>query len=213
MTSMKIRIPTQLLIGVSIVIIGGALVGGEYLLVKWYPVHKQQVSEEILKQAPYHNTALGVDVDVAQGLYGKVEPFPGGVKIRRSKFWSVGPSLTITSQPNLDRSSEFSPEILAKWQTKGVTEEIPRYHFTRTKIDGRDSVLIRQFKGRSMFLTSRIITPEQIIEAECTPGAQDETLYMQACEETLLSMKVVGRNTTAPESGVLEFSPVPKAKQ
>jgi len=213
MTSMKMRIPTQLIIGVSILIIGGGLVGGEYLLVKWYPGHVQRVNEEVLKQDPYHNDELGVDIQVARGLYGRVETFPGGVKISRRKFWSVGPSLTITSESNPDQTSVFAEEVLAKWQTKGALEDIPRYHFERTKIGNRDSVLIRQYKGRSMLLTGRILTPERIIEANCTPGAEDEVLYMQVCDETLASIKVADPETPpAAEPGVLELTPAPTIK-
>ena len=213
MTPMKMRIPIQLIIGVSILIIGCGLIGGEYVLVRWYPGHLQRVDEETLKQSPYHSDALGVDIQIAAGLYGSVETFPGGVKIGRSKFWSVGPSLTVTSQDNPDQSSAFSEEVLAKWETLGAVQDIPRYHFERTKINNRDSVLIRQFKGRSMLLTARIISPERIIEANCTPGAEDEVLYMEACDETLRSIKVAGPEPPPiPAPGILELSPPEKIK-
>jgi len=205
---MKKHIPVQLILAVSILIIGAALAGGEYLLVKWYPGHQQRVREETLKQRPYHNDSLGIDVQIAEGLYGNTESFPGGVKMSRSKFWSIGPSLTITSQPNPDQTWEFSQEVLANWETKGADQDIPLYHFEHTKINNRDAMMIRQFRGRFMLLTARIISRERIIEANCSPGAEDEVLYMEACDETLRTIKVAGAEPPPPSApGVVELSP------
>jgi hypothetical protein len=204
---MKRAIPTQVIVGLLIVIAGAAALGGEYLLVKWYPGHKQRVAEETLALLPYRNDALGIQMQIAAGLYGKIEPFPGGVRITRSKFWSIGPSLTITSQPNPDQSAEFSPQVLAKWQTQGITEDLPRYHFEHTKIQNRDGVIIRQFKNRSMLLTASIISPDRIIEADCSPGAEEEDLYMEACDESLRTLKVAGPEPLPPPSpGVVELT-------
>lgn len=208
---MKKQIPSQLILAVSIVIVGAGLVGGEYLLVRWYPGHRQRVSDETLKQRPYHNDALGIDIQIAEGLYGNAETFPDGVKISRSKFWSVGPSLTITSQPNPDQTWEFSPEVLAKWESRGVSEDLPLYHLEHTKINNHDAMLIRELKGRFMHLTARIMSRERIIEADCSPGAEDETLYLEACNETLRSIKVAGPEPP-PSPGVVELSPTPAAK-
>jgi len=197
----------QLYVGLAIVVLGGALVGGEYLLVKWYPRHEQRVRNETLTLLPYRNDSLGVDMQVAEGLYGKVENFPGGARIIRPKFWSIGPSLTITSQPNPDQNAEFSPQVLAKWETQGVTEELPRYHFEHPKIQNRDAVLIRQFKNRAMLLTARLISPDRIIEANCSPGQADEDLFMEACDETLRSIKVAGPESPPPPSpGIVELT-------
>ena len=205
---MKMKIPTQLILGVSILILGGALAGGEYLLVKWYPGHQQRVNEETLKQRPYHNDSLGIDIQIAEGLYGNTESFPGGVKISRSEFWSMGPWLTITSQPNHDQTWEFSPEVLAKWEAKGAVEDLPLYHLEHTKINNRDAMIIRQFRGRSMLLTARIMSRERIIEASCSPGGEDEALYMEACDETLRTIKVAGAEPPPPSApGVVELSP------
>jgi hypothetical protein len=211
MAAMKKQIPSQLILAVSILIIGGGLVGGEYLLVKWYPGHHQRVSEETLKQRPYHNDALGIDLQIANGLYGNVETFPGGVKIRRPKFWSIGPLLTITSQPNPDQTWEFSAEVLANWESKGAVEDLALYHLEHTKINHRDAMLIRELKGRYVHLTARIICRERIIEADCSPGAEDEALYMDACDETLRSIIVAGAEPP-PTPGVVELSPVVKVK-
>lgn len=204
---MKREIPTQLYFGLAVLVIGSALVGGEYLLVKWYPRHEQRVRDETLNLLPYRNDSLGIEMQVAAGLYGKIEGFPGGVRIFRSKFWSIGPSLTITSQPNPDQNTEFSPQVLAKWETEGVNEELPRYHFERTKIQNRDAVVIRQYKNRAMLLTARIISPDRIIEANCSTGQADEDLFVEACDETLRTIKVAGPEPLLPPpSGVVELT-------
>jgi hypothetical protein len=183
---------TQVWVALLIVLGGGGALGGEYFLVKWYPRHQQRMAEEALNLLPYRNDTLGVEMQVAAGIYGKVESFPGGVKIYRPKFWSIGPSLTITSQPNPDNAAEFSPQILAKWESLGAIEEIPRYHFERTKINDRDAALIAQFKDRAMLLTTHVISPERIVEVDCTPGLADEDLYLQACRRSVETMKVAG---------------------
>ena len=205
---MKKETSIQLIVGLVIVLGGASFLGIEYFLVKWYPRHKFQVVENTLKPLPYRNTALGIEMQVAAGIYGQVEDFPGGVKIQRPAFWSVGPSLTITSQPNPDQTAEFSPEVLAKWQTLGTLEEIPRYQFDRMKINGRDAVLIWQFKGRAMMLTLRAISPERIVEANCTPGAAEEMVYLRACEESARSLKILGAaSPTTPSTGIIELAP------
>lgn len=199
----------QLTVALGILLIGGTMVGGEYFLVKWYPKHKQRVAEDVLAQLPYHSESLGVDVQIASGLYGKVEPFPGGVKIFKSKFMSIGPSLTLTEQPNPDKSFEFTPQLLAKWQTRGTYEEIPRYGFEHTKINRRDAVLIWEQKDRMMLLTAHIMSPDRIVEAACTPGKAEEALYLQACEESLRTIQVAGPEAPAepPPQEVMELKP------
>lgn len=195
---MKKEIPGQLIVAAVILLVGGIFVGVEYLLVKWYPGHQQRVNAEALRLVPYRNAELGVEMQVAAGIYGKVESFPGGAKIYHSNFWRVGPSLTLTSQPNPDKADKFSPQALAQWQTQGVYQEIPRYRFESTTINHRDAVLIWQFKGRAMVMTARIISPDRIIEAACTPGQEDETLYLQACDETVHTIKVAGPEPPPP---------------
>jgi hypothetical protein len=207
MAAMKRQIPTQLILGLIVLVVGGAVLGGEYFLVKWYPHHQQRVTEKTLRLLPYRNDALGIEMQVAAGLYGKVDPFPGGVKITRPEFWSIGPSLTITSQPNPDQSAEFSPQVLAKWQTDGVYQEVPRYRFEHTKINNRDAVLTWQLKDRYMLETARVMSPERIVEADCTPGQADEDLYLQACDASLRTLKVAGPEPPpTPAPGVLELA-------
>jgi len=207
---MKWEIRTELLVALGIVIIGGGLVGGEYLLVKWYPGHKQRVAEETLKLLPYRNEGLGVELQVAAGFYSKIEAFADGVKIYRPELWSLEPSLTITSQPNPDQATEFTPQVLAVWQTDGVTHNLPRYRFDHLEINGRDAVLISQYRLHSMLLTARVISRDRIIEANCTPGSEDEDLYMQACNDTLMTLKVEGPARPPkppPPGGVEEITP------
>jgi hypothetical protein len=205
---MKKQIPTQLLVGLGILLVGAGIVGGEYLLVRWYPGHKEAVRTETLALQPYKNDALGIEMQVAAGIKDKVEPFFGGVRIYSSRFWIAGPAIKITSQPNPDGSAEFSPQILAKWETDGVTQDLPRYHFEHTQINHRDAVLIWQMKNREMELTARIIAPDRIIEAECTPGSADEDLYMLACDESFRSIKLAGPESPPPATpGVYEVPP------
>ena len=210
MALMKKRIPFQWILAVAILVIGGGLVGGEYLLVKWYPGHRQRVSDETLKPSPYHNEALGIDLQIAEGLNGKVETFPGGVRIARSKFWSLGPSLKITSQPNPDQNWEFSPEDLAKWESRGVTEDLPLYHLEHTKVNNRDAMMIRELKGRFMHLTARILSKDRIVEADCSTGGEDEALYTEACDQTLRSIKIAGPEPPPPAP--LELQPARPVK-
>ena len=205
------RIPFQLVLAVAIVVIGSGLVLGEYLLVKWYPGHRERVSEETLKQRPYHNDTLGIDVQIADGIYGNVETFPGGAKIGRPKFWSVGPSLTITVQPNPDQTWEFSAQDLAKWESRGVTEDLGYYHLEHTKINNRDAMIIRELQGRYMHVTARIMCKDRIVEADCSPGSEDETLYTDACDETLRSIKIAGPEPP-PQPGVMELKPATLVK-
>ncbi len=201
---MSRRVPTQLIVGLVILLAGGGFVGTEYVLVKWYPRHEQHVAEETLRMKSYSNPSLGIEIQIASGIFGKVEVFPGGVRIYKTKFWSVDPSLTITSQPNPDNAAEFSQQILAKWETQGVYQEIPRYHFDHTKINNRDAVLIWQLKDRSMLLTARVISPERLIEADCTPGGEDEELYLQACEASLRTLKIAGPEPAPSKPPALE---------
>jgi hypothetical protein len=205
---MKKQIPTQLIVGLGILLIGGGIVGGEYLLVKWYPKHKAAVMKETLAPTSYKNDDLGVEMQVAAGINAKVEPFSGGVLISSPRFLSNGPSLTITSQPNPDETAAFTPQQLAIWETDGVQHHLPRYLYEQTRINDRDAVLIWQYKNRAMLLTARIIAPAHIVEANCTPGSADEDLYMQACDESVKTIKVAGPPSPPPPApGVEEIAP------
>ncbi len=206
---MKFQLPTQLIVLIVIVAVGGGGLVGEYFLVRWYPIHEQHVAEKTLRLWPYRNDSLDISMQIAAGIYGRVENFPGGVRIRRWKLFGPGPSLTITTQPNPDGAFEFSPQILARWQAQGVTDNLPDYNFEHVKINNRDAAIIWQRKGRIMFETAYVISPERIIEAACSPGAEtDENLYLQACDETLHTIQVAGpQPSPAPHPALEEVEP------
>jgi hypothetical protein len=202
------NIPTQLIVGLGILLVGGGIIGGEYLLVKWYPKHKEAVRTETLAATSYASDDLGFDLQVAAGINKKIETFPGGVRIFAPKFLTAGPSLTITSQPNPDKTAEFTPQQLAIWETDGVQHNLWRYDFQHTRINSRDAVLIWQYKNRAMMLTTRVIAPDHIIEADCTPGSAEEVLYLQACEESVRTIKVAGAPSPqpAPDAGIEDLT-------
>jgi hypothetical protein len=156
---------------------------------------------------PYKNDKLGIELQISAGFSGKTEEFAGGVRITHPKFMGFGPSITITSRPNPDGTFEFDPRALAKWQTDDVYLKIPRYSFLRQKINNRDAVIIEQFKDRAMLVTARVMSPERIIEINCTPGQEDESLYMQACRETVRSVQVAGAFPPPPPEPIYELSP------
>ena len=205
-------LPMQLTFALGIVVIGGGFLGAEYFLVKWYPRHQQQVRDQTLNLLPYRNDALGIEMQVAAGIYGKVESFPGGVRIFRPRLLGTGPSLTVTTQPNPERAAEFSPQILAVWQTDGVQKGIPRYSFEHTAILNRDAVLIWQSQNRSLALTARVISPERIVQVDCSPGGENEALFIQACESSARTLKVAGPEPAPkPPVGVEEvIAPEPR---
>ncbi|HEV2234116.1 MAG TPA: hypothetical protein VGV68_12005 [Terriglobia bacterium] len=204
---MKREIPTQLYVGLGILLIGGIFLGVEYFLVKWTPLHKQRVADAALKPLPYHNDSLGVDMQVAAGIYGKVENFPGGAKIFRPRWWGSGPSITLTSEPNVDHATEFSQEILAKWETDGVLGNISNYHFDHTQITNRDAVLIQRPRGHSIILTAHVISPERIIVAECSTGDADPALFLGACDESLRTLKIAGPEPPAGKPALEDVNP------
>jgi len=214
MTAMKMRIPTQVIVGIGILLVGGGVVGGEYFLVKWYPGHKAAVQDATLALKPYKNDDLGFEMQVAAGIYRKAAPFAGGVRIYSPSLLLTGPSLTISSRPNPDATAEFTPQDLAIWETDGVQHHLPRYEFEETRINNRDAVLIWQKKNRMMFLTAKVISPAHLIEMICSPGSEDERLYMQACDESVRTIKVAGPASPTPVTpGVQEIAPVkPSAK-
>lgn len=195
---MRFRLPAQVTVALVIVMIGAGVLLGEYVLVKWYPMHEAAIADAAQKLLPYQNQELGIEMQVAAGIYGKVENVPGGVRIYRPKLLENGPSLTIITQPNPDGAGDFSPQLLAEWQAAGANQNIPRYSFEKTQINGRNAAFIWQFKDVAMLVTEHIISPNRIIQADCTPGVEDENTYMDACDATLHSIKVAGPPTPPP---------------
>ena len=224
------KLSMQAKFALGIILIGGGAILAEYILVKWYPYYEGYKANKVLQLLLYQNQKLGIDMQVAAGIYGKVEDFPGGVKIYRSHFFSQGPVLIITSQANPGGSDEFSPQLLATWETAGTYKDIPGYRFDHTKIEGRDAALIWQAtehakvlpnisfdvsSGNPTLLTAHIISPDHIVEANCTPGSDDQALFMRACEASIKTIKVSGpQPQEKPVPGILELKNIspPKAK-
>ena len=219
------KLSMQAKFALGIILVGGSVILGEYVLVKWYPYYQGYKANKALQLLPYQNTALGIDMQVAAGLYGKVEDFPGGVRIYRSRLFSHGPTLIITSQSNPGNSDEFSPQLLAQWETAGTYQNLPDYRFEHEKIQGRDAALIWQSAQHAKvlpaisfdvsstanptLLTAHIISPDHIVEANCRPGSDDPALYLRACEESIRSINVSGPPPKEkPEPGVLELKNV-----
>lgn len=210
---MKTQLSTQWILAIAIVVIGGAVLAGEIYLVRWLPGHRERQRAGVLKLVPYKNDKLGIEIQIAAGFSRKTEEFAGGVRMTQPEFMGIGPSITMTSQPNPDGTHEFTPQALAKWQTDDVYLEIPRYSFQRLKINNREAVMIEQFKDRAMLLTTRVVSPERIIEINCTPGQEDEALYMQACEDTARTLKVAGPEPPPPPEPIYELSPPSRSKK
>ncbi len=205
---MKYKPSKQLILGLIILLGGGGFIVGEYFLVKLYPVYQKKRVAELSELLPYTNEDMGIAMKIAYGIFGDVEKFTGGVRIRRKYFWSVGPSISITSRPNLDGTHKFAPTILAQWQTAGIREEIPQYRFWHTKIHNRDAVLIKLYKDRGIHLTGKIISPERIIEVDCAPGQEEEDLFLKLCEDTIRNVTILGTNISpANNDQIIELQP------
>lgn len=219
----------QVKFALGIILVGGFALGAEYVLVKWYPYYRGYEANKVLNPLPYQNAALGIDMKVSAGIYGKVDDFPGGVRIYRSHLFSRGPALIITSQSNPNNAEEFSPQLLAKWETTGTYQNIPDYRFEHMKIQGRDAAMIWQSAEHAKVLpaisfdvpssenpelvTAHIISPDHIVEANCRPGSSNPKLFLQACEESIKSIKVSGPPPQEePEPGVLELKNVKPIK-
>ena len=193
---MKPHLSSQSILALVILVGGGGLVGGEYFFVRWYPAHKQHLADEALTLVPYGNMGIGISIEVAKGIYERAEVLPGEVKLSRPGLSGGGPSLTIKSEANPDSASEFSPQAKAIWQTDGSTYKIPHYEFEPARVMGRDAVIIRRPRRDAMVEILHIISPTRIVEAECTNGNADAALYMQACDESLRTLKVEGPPST-----------------
>lgn len=219
----------QVKFALGIILIGGTALLAEYVLVKWYPYYQGYKANKVLQLLPYQNSTLGIDMQVAAGIYGKVDDFPGGVRIYRTHLFSKGAALIITSQSNPTNSEEFSPQLLAKWETAGTYQDIPDYRFDHLKIQGRDAAMIWQSSEHAKVLpaisfdvsstenptlvSAHIISPDHIVEANCRPGSDDPALFVRACEESIKSIKVSGPPPQEkPEPGVLELKNVKPIK-
>jgi hypothetical protein len=43
-----------------------------------------------------------------------------------------------------------------------------------------------------------VISPDRVVEADCTPGLADEDLYLQACQRSVATMRVAGPEPPPP---------------
>jgi hypothetical protein len=185
------------------IIVGGLLLLGlEYLLTKWYPVHREHVVENTLRLLPYRSDSLGIEMRVAAGIYGKVRDFPGGIRIYRPEILGQGPSITLTSEPNPSHQSTFSDQMLAELETQGVTHGILGYNFDHEKINGRDAVLIWRYDSahRWTVVTARVIAPDRIVQGVCKTGDEDQALFTSACESSLRTIQLLGSPPPDTES-------------
>jgi hypothetical protein len=223
------KLSMQAKFALGIILIGGSALLAEYILVKWYPYYQGYKANKALQLLPYQNKTLGIDMQVAAGIYGKVDDFPGGVRIYRSHLFSSGPTLIITSQSNPTNADEFSPQLLAQWETAGTYQNIPDYRFDHLKIQGRDAAMIWQSAEHAKvlpaisfdvsstdnptLLTAHIISSDHIVQANCRPGSGDPALFLRACEESIKSIQVSGPPPKEkPEPGVLELKNVKPIK-
>ena len=62
----------------GILLIGGGIVGGEYILVKWYPAAQRSREKGNVGAHSYKNDGLGIEMQVAAGINGKTECFIRG---------------------------------------------------------------------------------------------------------------------------------------
>ncbi len=187
------RLPAQLVVTIALICAGIMGLAVETFLVRWYPEHVQRLRDDALKLLPYRNDALGIEeMKIAAGIYGKVQDFPGGVRVYRPHFLGTGPFITLTAQPNPTQATEFSPQVMAIWESDGVQKNLPRYNFDHTPVNNRDAALIWQWKNGSMTITAHVISPSSILEADCSTAGAEEKLYLEACEESLRTIKLAG---------------------
>ncbi len=211
---MKKKIPIQLIVAAGIVLFGGGAVLGEYVLVKWWPHHRYNMANKMTELLPYRNDKLGIQMQVARAIYGSVQDFPGGTKIYRRSVFHTGPVLTITSQANPDAASEFSQQLLATWETRGTYENIPNYNFQHLQIENRDAALISYSDQDGYMVTAHIISPDRIIEADCSTGDSEAQVLLQACQASLQTIKVAGpmpARKLPTGGGIIELQPVKPA--
>lgn len=182
------------------------VLGGEFLLARWYPGHHQREVNETLRMQPYSNDAFGIQMQVANGIAGKIEVLPGSLRISHPIFWGQGPSISITSEPNPSSATEFSAQTIAETETEGVRNGLLGFQFDHTQINGRDAMITERYDSvrRWMVVTARIIAPDRIVQAVCTTGGEDQAVYVPACENSVRTIQLAGsppppaKESTAP---------------
>jgi hypothetical protein len=197
----KINISGQRKVTIGILVVGAILLSAEFLLIRWYPGHQERSQQQALKLFPYQNSAMGLQMDVAACLYGRVrDSGVKGIKISRWGLFGKGPSITISLKPN--SSAQFTPELIAQLETAGVRENLLGYQFQHVTLGSRDAILIWQYDehSRSMNVTAQVLAPDRMIEAVCNTGTGDQDLYTEACNESLKSIQLSGPPSNLPNN-------------
>jgi hypothetical protein len=199
-TWMKIQISGQRKVTIGILVIGAALLSAEFLIIRWYPGHQERAQQQALRLLPYQNSAMGLQMDIAAALYGKVRDHGKEITISRWKLFGKGPSITILLKPN--SSSQFTPELLAQLETAGVRNNLLGYQFQHVTLGTRDAILIWQYdeRSRSMNVTAQVLAPDRMVQAVCNTGTGDQDLYTEACNESLKSIQLTGPPSNLPQA-------------
>lgn len=194
-------VSSQRKVTVGIVIVGAVLLTSEFLLIRWYPGHKDRANQQALKLLPYQNSPMGLQMDIAATLYGRVRNGANQIEISRWHLFGRPPSITISLKPN--HSTQFTPELLADLETAGVRNNLLGYQFQHVTLGDRDAVLIWQYDPptRSMNVTAQVLAPDRMIQAVCNTGSGgDQDLYTEACNETLKSIQLSGPPSNLPQN-------------
>lgn len=195
-----VRMSGQRKVTIIILIAGAILLGSEFLIIRWYPGHKERVQQQELKLLSYQNNSLGLQMQVAAVIYGKVRNTGKDVRIYRSHLFSKGPSIAISSKPST--SAQFTPEFIAQTETAGVRKNLLGYEFQHVTLGNRDAVLIWQYDppSRSLNITAQVLAPDREIDAVCNTGSGDQDLFTEACDESLKSIQLTGPPSNLPET-------------
>jgi hypothetical protein len=198
---MRIQISGQRKVTIGILIVGAILLSAEFFFIRWYPGHQERVQQQELKLFSYQNGAMGLQMDIAAVLYGKVRDSGKDITISRWKLFGKRPSITISLKPN--SSSQFTPELLAQLETAGVRNNLFGYQFQHVTLGNRDAILIWQYDAasRSMNVTAQVLAPDRMVQAICNTGSSgDQELYTEACNESLKSIQLSGPPSNLPET-------------
>jgi hypothetical protein len=188
---------------IGILVVGAVLLTSEYLLIRWYPGHQERVEQAALKLLPYQNGSMGLQMDIASVLYGKVRDDVNKVTISRWHLIEKGPSITLTTKPN--NAVQFKPELLADLETAGVRDNLLGYQFQHLTLDNRDAYMIWQYDvgSRSLNVTAQVLAPNRLVEAVCNTGSSgNQELYTEACDETLKSIQLSGPPSNLSENSI-----------
>lgn len=177
-----------------ILVIAVLVFGTEYALKRWLPAHEQRVEDAALKQLPYQKASLGLQMQVAAGIYGAVADTGDSAKIYRSHISGGSPSITLTLLPNPGHASQFTEEFLNQAEATDAGSDLTGYNFEHVRLAGRDAYIITRPDPRTKVTTvmARVIAPDRLIQAVCTTGGANQQVFTQACNESLDSIQLSG---------------------